>query len=369
MENLSMQAETAVFSLTYAEARGNFLKAAHAAGLGVTSYPLNLPGRDGEVLAVDAAWQGPRSASKVLLLTSGVHGVEGFCGSGAQTSLLRDESLMGHADAGDTAVLYVHGLNPHGFSHLRRVTQENVDLNRNFQNFDKALPSNPAYCKLHPLLLPPTWPPTWGNRTALLGLMATQGKRRLQTAVSGGQYEMPEGMFFGGTKPTWSNRTLRQLLREHTADVTQLAWIDLHTGLGRAGHCERIFMGRNDDVETNTRSNAWWGKDAPLTHAGSAASESALLTGLVWHAALQECPRAQFTGLCLEFGTKPLLEVADALRGDHWLHLHPEAPAALRTSIKRRLFEAFFVDTPEWKRNVGTEVRTTVMQALDGLRG
>jgi hypothetical protein len=91
------------------------------------------------------------------------------------------------------------------------------------------------------------------------------------------------------------------------------------------------------------------------------------LTGLVWNAALQECPGAQFTGLCLEFGTKPLLEVADALRGDHWLQLHPEAPGALKTSIKRRLFEAFFVDTVEWKRNVVTEVSSTVMQALDGL--
>jgi Protein of unknown function (DUF2817) len=276
MENLQMHAEKEDFSLSYADARGKFLEAAHAAGLDVVSYPLNLPGRDGEVLAVDAAWQGPRSATKLLLLSSGVHGVEGFCGSGAQTSLLRDASWMTQANAGNIAVLYVHGLNPHGLSHIRRVTEENVDLNRNFQDFDKPLPSNPAYCKLHPLLLPSTWPPTWVNRAALLALMATQGMRRLQTAISGGQYERPDGMFFGGTQPTWSNRTLRLLLREHTANVRQLAWIDLHSGLGHAGHCERIFMGLDDNVETYARANAWWGKGAPLTHAGSAASGSAL---------------------------------------------------------------------------------------------
>ena len=362
-----MHAKNEAFSLSYAEARAKFLEAAQAARLDVSSYPLNLPGRDGEVLAVDATWQGPRSAAKLLLLTSGVHGVEGFCGSGAQASLLRDESWMERANAGDLAVLYVHGLNPHGFSHIRRVTEENVDLNRNFQDFDKPLPSNSAYCKLHPLLLPSTWPPTLSNRAALLALMATQGMRRLQTAISGGQYEIPDGMFFGGTEPTWSNLTLRQLLRENTANVKQLAWIDLHTGLGRAGQCEHIFMGHNDDVESYARANAWWGKGAPLTHAGSAASGSALLTGQVWNAALQECPTAQFTGLCLEFGTKPLLEVADALRGDHWLHFHPEAPAALMTSIKRRFFEAFFVDTEEWKRNVVTEVHAAMAQALDGL--
>lgn len=212
------------------------------------------------------------------------------------------------------------------------------------------------------------WPPTWSNRVAILGLIATQGLRRLQTAISGGQYERPDGLFFGGTEPTWSQQTLRRLLREHTASVRQLAWIDPHTGLGRSGHCERIFMGRGDDADTYARANTWWGKRAALTHTGSAASVSAALAGLVWNAALQECRRAEFTGMYMEFGTKPLLEVMDALRGDHWRLLHPEAPGALAASIKRRLFEAFFVDTPEWKRDVVTEVRQGVMQALDGLR-
>ncbi len=340
-----MTDEEEVFSRSYAQARAKFLQATQAAGLHVTSYPLALPGRDGEALAVDAAWQGPRNAVRLLLLTSGVHGVEGYGGSGAQTALLQDSAWMEQANASGIAVLYVHALNPYGFSHIRRVTQENVDLNRNFQDFSEPLPSNPAYCQLHPLLLPPTWPPTWGNRAAILGLIATQGLRALQTAISGGQYERPDGMFFGGTSPTWSHRTLRQLLREHAAHARQLAWIDLHTGLGKSGQCERIFMGRDGDVTGYARANAWWGKEAPLAQAGSADSVSAPLTGLVCNAALEECRQAELTGVCLEFGTKPLLEVANALRGDHWLHLHQQAPAALKASIKRRLFEAFFVDT------------------------
>lgn len=362
-----MPDEADAFSLNYAQARAKFLEAAEAAGLHVTSYPLALPGRYGEALAVDAAWQGPRQAAKLLLLSSGVHGVEGYAGSGAQTALLREQAWMAQASASGMAVLYVHGLNPYGFSHLRRVTQENVDLNRNFQDFSRPLPSNPAYCKLHPLLLPATWPPTWGNRATILGLIAMQGLRSLQTAISGGQYEEPGGMFFGGTAPTWSHRTLRQLLREHTAQVKQLSWIDLHTGLGKRGQCERIFMGSNNDTAGYARANAWWGRTAPLAQAGSTGSVSAPLTGLVWNAALEECLHAELTGVCLEFGTKPLLEVANALRGDHWLHLHPETPAALQASIKQRLFEAFFVNTPEWKRNVVAEVRLAAAQALEGL--
>ena len=136
-------------------------------------------------------------------------GVEGYAGSGAQTALLREQALMEQASASGMAVRYVHALNPYGFSHIRRVTQENVDLNRNFQDFSRTMPSNPAYCRLHPLLLPDKWPPTWGNRAAILGLIATQGLCTLQTAVSSGQYEKPGGMSFGGTAPTWSYRTLR----------------------------------------------------------------------------------------------------------------------------------------------------------------
>ena len=367
MENIAMRLALEVFSQSYVQARAKFLGAAEAAGLDVTSYPLALPGRDGEALAVDTAWQGPRHAARVLLLTSGVHGVEGYAGSGAQIALLQDSVWMEQVAASGIAALYVHALNPHGFSHIRRVTQENVDLNRNFQDFSSPLPSNPAYCKLQPLLLPATWPPTWGVRAAILGLIATQGLRALQTAFSGGQYEEPGGMFFGGTEPTWSHRTLRQVLREHMAQVRQLAWIDLHTGLGKSGQCERIFMGAGDDVTGYTRANAWWGKDGPLAQAGSASSVSASLTGLVWNAALGECPHAELTGVCLEFGTKPLLEVANALRGDHWLHLHPETPPVLQASIRQHLFEAFFVDTPEWKRNVVAEVHLAAAQALDGL--
>jgi hypothetical protein len=368
-----MSADTDPFSLRYASARAKFLQAAQDAGLAVTSYPLDLPGRDGESLAVDVAWQGPRDARHLLMLSSGVHGVEGYCGSGAQIALLRDAAWMARtgagANAGSTAVLYVHALNPYGFSHLRRVTQENVDLNRNFQDFSQALPANPAYCKLHPQLLPQAWPPTWRNRAAIFGLIATQGLRRLQTAISGGQYERADGLFFGGTEPTWSHLTLRRLLREHAQGARKLAWIDLHTGLGRNGHCERAFMGTRENAAAYARANAWWGSKAPLTHLGAANSVSAGLAGLIWSAALQECPHTEFTGMYMEFGTQPLLKVMHALRGDHWLYQHPQPPPTLAEAIKQRLFEAFFTDTPAWKQAVMCEARAAALQALDALRG
>ena len=78
------------FSQSYAEARGKFLAAAEAAGLDVQTHPHPLPGRDGELLAMDVARLGPADADAVLLVTSACHGVEGYCGSGVQHALLQD---------------------------------------------------------------------------------------------------------------------------------------------------------------------------------------------------------------------------------------------------------------------------------------
>ena len=102
-------------------------------------------------------------------------------------------------------------------------------------------------------------------------------------------------------------------------------------------------------------------------HDGS--SSSALLTGLMWIAAHEECPQAEFTSIALEYGTMPIMEVINALRADQWLQLHPQAPRELAQSIKQRMREAFFTDTTEWKRRVLDQARQALFQAADGLAG
>ncbi len=362
-----MHPDIDAFSTRYAQAREKFIQAAINAGVPVTHYPLDLPGRDGEALAVDVACQGPADAKHVLMVSSGVHGVEGYCGSGAQVALLRDAAWAQRVHGSGVAVLYVHALNPHGFSHLRRVTQENVDLNRNFQDFSRPLPVNDAYAALHNWLLPTHWPPRLANRLTMGKLLIAPGVRQVQTGVSGGQHQFPDGMFFGGTAPTWSHQTLRQLLRNHASSATRLGWIDLHTGLGATGACERMFMGQGGDTPAYERAKAWWGQSQALMYIGSEKSVSANLSGLIWSAVPEECPTTEFTGMYMEFGTQPLLKVLRALRGDHWLHLHPQAPPELAQAIKQDLFKAFFEDTDEWKHAVLQQVRQATSQALDHL--
>lgn len=357
-------APSAFFAQSYAEARAKFLAAVQAAGLAVQSHAHPLPGREGEALAMDVARFGPADAAALLVVSSACHGVEGYCGSGVQNALLADPGFHAQAQAAGVAVLYVHGLNPYGFSWWRRVTHENVDLNRNWQDFAQPLPPNAAYDAIAPHVLPAQWPPSGDTEAALAAYAARQGERGLQTAITAGQYTHPQGLFFGGQAPTWSQGTLRRVLQEHGTRCARLGWIDLHTGLGPSGHGERIFACK-DDAQALARARAWWGADVTSIYDGSSAS--ALLSGLMWMAAYQECPQAEYTGIAMEYGTVPVAEVIDALRAEQWMQLHPEAPAEARAAVKQRFRDAFYTDTPAWKAQVVAQAQDAALQAVKGL--
>lgn len=358
------------FSATYAQTRGRFLEAAAAAGLQIESHAHPLPGRDAETLAMDVALAGAPDAHHLLVVSSGCHGVEGFCGSGVQVFALHDQEWRDTAARQGVAVLYIHALNPYGFSHLRRVTQENVDLNRNFQDFSAPLPANAAYAPLHELLLPAHWPPDADNQAALAGYVQAHGVSHFQTAVTQGQHDFPQGLFFGGTAPTWSNRTLRTVLRRHAQQARRIGWIDLHTGLGPSGHGERIFAARND-AATLQRARAWWdgGGATPVTSFYDGSSSSAPVRGLLFQGVYDECPQAEYTGIALEYGTLPLPDMILALRAEQWLQLHPEAPAAQAAAIRQQMRDAFYVDTDSWRGQIISQARQAMFQAAAGLAG
>jgi hypothetical protein len=300
----------------------------------------------------------------MLLLTSAMHGVEGFCGSGCQVELLRDETA--HAtlvDSGVAVVLY-HAVNPYGFSHLRRVNEDNVDVNRNFRDFSQPIARNEGYASVHAVVVPDEWPPTRANAEALAAAASRYGVDGLQTIITSGQSEFADGVFYSGRAPVWSNTLLRDVLRRHGAHRRALGWIDFHTGLGPWGHGEKIYSGP-DDATTIARARAWYGSDVTSFYDGT--STSAALTGVASRAAIDECPDTTFTGIALEFGTLPLNAMLQALRADQWLTNHPDAPAAARAAIKRQMRDAFYDDSVAWQAMVYGQARTAVFQAVRSL--
>lgn len=363
-----MTPASSAFSHSYREARQKFLQAAAAAGLAVEGKPHPQPGLEGEPLALDVARAGPPDAAQVLVLSSGCHGVEGYCGSGIQVALLGDRAFRERAAAAGVALLFVHALNPHGFSWKRRTTHENVDLNRNFHDFSRPLPQNTAYRELHPLLVPEQWPPPPGNLQAIQAYVAQHGEKGYQAALSGGQYEFADGLFYGGRAPTWSNLAVREVLRAHGRRAARLAWIDIHTGLGPSGVGERIYAGR-DDAASVARARAWWdgGGRTPVTSIYDGSSTSALLTGMMFFSAYEECPQAEYTGIAMEYGTVPMVESFGALRGEQWLNRHPQAPQELAEAIRAQVFHAFYTDTDAWRERVVAQAREAMLQAIAGL--
>jgi len=354
------------FARTYAEARELFLAAARRRGLAIAHHVHpHKRGAEGEELAIDVATLGADHAREVLVLIAGTHGAEGFCGSGCEVNFLSDDAFVREAEDAGVQILLVHALNPYGFSYMRRTNEDNVDLNRNFRDFSRPIPPNTAYAEVHDFIVPATWPPSKENEARLMAYVQQRGERALQSAVSGGQCEFADGLFYGGVRPAWSNTVLRQVLREQASNARTLGWIDFHTGLGPRGHGEKIFAG-GDVAADIARAKAWWGEDVTSIYDGS--STSASLTGINYLAAYEECPQAAFAGIALEYGTLPVMAVLQALRADQWLESHADAPAELRASIKGAVRAAFHDDADDWKRMVYEQALAHTRRAVEKLK-
>lgn len=352
------------FSATYVEAREKFLAAATAAGASLAAYTHPETGPDGGVLTTDCAWIGPKDAATVLVLVSGTHGVEGYCGSGAQIDWLRrgEAAQIG----ADKAVLLVHGINPYGFAWQRRVTHENVDLNRNFIDFSAPLPVNADYEKLAAAVKPADWSPETqaATRKVLREFAETYSFRAMAQAISGGQYTHPDGLFFGGSGPTWSRRTLEQIFRDYLSRAADIGIIDYHTGLGPEGYAEPIICAPQGSPECE-RALRWYGLAAKSISSGQSAS--AEIAGDWLAAAPRLLAHARVTGISLEYGTQDSNRVLDALRADNWLHAHGDPRGPDAAAIKAQIRAAFYVDSDIWRGMVLGQSLTAIREAVAGL--
>jgi hypothetical protein len=352
------------FSATYADARAKFLAAARCAGADLTSHEHPLRGPTGEELATDVAWLGPENARSVLVMSSATHGVEGFCGSAAQTAWLEDGGAGQRPE--QVAVLLIHAVNPHGFAWLRRVNEDNVDLNRNWVDFTRPLPINAGYDQLRNAICPRDWN---AETLALAGTelqsyAAQHGDRGLQAAVTGGQWNDPEGVFYGGQSPTWSRRIVTSILTERLHRARHVAILDFHTGLGPYGYCERILPATPGDPSI-ARAAAWFG--VGNTHPGAEASASASVQGDNLTGAARLLPHAEVTAMALEFGVAPLWTMLNAVRADCWLHVYGWHDSELAQTIKTQLKAAFCANDRVWEGMVLGQSLSISRQALTAL--
>ena len=344
------------FSFDYAAARQKFRHAAARAGAELESYANPAHAPDGGALSTDVASLGAADADRVLLVNAGTHGVEAFAGSAIEIGFL----TAGLPIPAGVRVVLVHAINPHGFAWLRRVTEDNVDLNRNFIDHDGTRPANPEYDKLHPLLCPERWDAQTRAESdaAIEDYAAKHGVFALQSVVTRGQYGHADGLFYGGDGPTWSNRTFRAVTEKHLAGARLIAFIDLHTGLGQYGAAEMI-------AGSSERLRAWYG-DA-LTSPSAGTSSSPPLRGVIAGAVRAAADGADVVSATLEFGTYPVRVVLDALQADNWVHAHGDPTTEQGRAIKTQTRKALFPDEDDWKELVLVRGRQILSRALAGL--
>ncbi|MEO1222580.1 MAG: DUF2817 domain-containing protein, partial [Pseudomonadota bacterium] len=135
-----------------------------------------------------------------------------------------------------------------------------MDLNRNFLAFDQPERPQSDYPAIHEHVLPADWngPAMEAANAALMQYVEEHGMPAFQAAISSGQYAYPDGVFYGGKGPSWSNAMLRSVVADYLSDVEVLGIIDFHTGLGPYGYGELIISGNADNKALSTR---WYGED------------------------------------------------------------------------------------------------------------
>jgi len=359
-----MAEEVSVFADSYREARDNFLRAARRAGAKHQAYQHPTErGPSGEPLYLDVSVLGPGNAANIFVLGSGTHGIEGYSGSAAQCAWLRGRPRLPK----DTAVVFFHAQNPWGFAHKTRVTEENVDLNRNFIDFSKPAPANPGYAELHPQLLTRTWDDASVDAifARLDAFRERVGEKAFSDAFNGGQYSHADGLFYGGAQPQWANSAFRQAVGTHLSRARRVSYLDLHTGIGPWG--EHIYLCFHPEGSpARERARAWWGERA-VNLQGVTHKKLATYNGTIIDAFASLLPDAEVTSIVVEFGTLPRRDMQRAGLAQRWLRFEGQRDPVLAAKVRREYEAAFYPKDPAWRRAALEQSRDFIDRGVKGI--
>jgi len=341
-----MNAGASYFSANYFIARDRFRQATVKAGGRLEQLPLQAKGPTGEELGIDIAWFGADNPRRLLLHSSGIHGVEGFAGSAIQAQLLDHLPAL----TPDAALVIVHTLNPYGMAWLRRVNENNVDLNRNFRTNGFYAGAPATYAQLDTFLNPRT-PPAFDFYLARAAcFLSRYGMAALKQSIVGGQYEFPKGLFFGGRQLEEEARRYQEFLQTRLTMVEKAIVIDVHTGLGKFAQ-DSLLVEAADHAHLRTV----FGQrvTALQPDLGHAYRIEGGLESMIFRVFSKHRP----TFIGQEFGTYGPIKVLHALREENRWHHYGEG--TLDHATKRSLKETFCPEDETWRRAVlkrGTEL-------------
>lgn len=303
-QNLTPDFNLKLFKNSYEEAKTQFLESAHQLskikGLEVIhkSYPSPFDSH----LTTDAIWikTKPNNTSLQVFI-SGIHGIEGFTGSAVQSWLLQQKITPNS----NSDYLLIHALNPYGFKNYRRVNEANVDLNRNFAVDEKTFKTvNSSYAEINSFLNPSV--KVHLNFLSRFKFIFSAGElilryslESLRKAILSGQYEFPNGIYYGGSTPQYQTQIIDDVYRKFIQHYLKVFVVDLHTGYGQKN---KLHLLANSQKEPRAVIlNQIFSKDR--IDYGDKKHFYSVTGDLLTYLGAQSKTQNQITGVAFEFGT------------------------------------------------------------------
>ena len=342
------------FANSYAEAAGRFLIACddlRESGHKVESERLELEmkGPEGEPLCIDVAIVGNINSGKVLLSSSGIHGVEGYPGSAIQLAVMDD--LSKQEIFKDHAIIFIHTINPYGMAWWRRFNENNVDLNRNFLTKEQEYKGVPeGYHHIKDFINPKTPPKEKerGFKLKALRLIMKHGFNNLKQWVAEGQYEDSKAIQFGGFELQPGPELLLEWLDKKLQNTKEIWAIDLHTGLGPSGHDTLLVSAKMSAEKRDHLRELFPGHVESLDPNDGDGYE---IVGDLHQGLEDRYSNLKWTSITQEFGTFKPVDVLKASRAENrwtqWGKYFDENDAKRHWSRKNML-RTFCPNDPEW---------------------
>ncbi|MBM7095448.1 DUF2817 domain-containing protein [Bacillus sp. H-16] len=190
----------------------------------------------------------------VVFITTGEHGIEGYTGAAALQMFF--EEYLHKLNPETTGVYFVHGINPWGMRHWRRVTENNIDLNRNYIRdwLNHPATFNEDYKKNADLYNPAgeiddLTKQNTKIHSKLLKNLIKEGYKGVKSAKSKGQYQFEKGVYYGGAGYEDSSKVMMDIQDEVLRHFEHIVHVDLHTGLGPTQELTYVISAYDDRSE------------------------------------------------------------------------------------------------------------------------
>ena len=300
--------------------------------------------------------------------------MEGFIGSVMLDVFF--EEIYPTLDTEKTGILVVANVNPYGMKYLRRYNENNVDLNRNFiidwDNFD--LSSNKDYPEVKEFLQPEgkignaLWHEA-GFYVSLAKEALTKGADKVSDALLTGQYEYPQGVYYGGNGDEKSTAYLKGVFEDCLdGEYENIVHIDIHSGYGP--RYNMVIFNSVYETMTEAETKKAFGYDYVISHdSESFYATTGDTTDFFYRLAEKKNTDKGLFSTCFEFGTigDSFMDSILSLKytvDENRQHWYPTENKVSSQVVHENYKELFYPTETQWREKTVEDFKTAATGVL-----